>query len=116
MCSINPDRACCRGSSGRSPFSVQIPLFVEHTGLLQAGAMIAGWLAAVILAVRTSDRGVRLAVLLAGSAVFLHVVTVGLHVTKGYWCRLRAAVYVPGRRDFTFDATVEVVQRSRIDR
>lgn len=75
-------------------FGVQLPLFTEYAGSLQAAVMTGGLLAAIVIAVRTADPAFRMAAVLAGSAVYLHVATVGVHPTKGYWCYTGALVFV----------------------
>jgi hypothetical protein len=75
-------------------FSVQVPLFIDYAGPVQTSLMTAGLLAVIVLAVRRRDVGTRTAALLAVSAVYLHVTTVGVHPTKGYWCYTGALLFV----------------------
>jgi hypothetical protein len=75
-------------------FSVQVPLFIEYAGPVQAALMTAGLLAIIALAVSRHDAGIRTAAILTASAVYLHVTTVGVHPTKGYWCYTGALLFV----------------------
>jgi len=77
-------------------FAVQTPLFIEYAGPVQAAVMTGGLLAMLVLALRTRNPGFRAAALLSGSAVYLHVATVGVHPTKGYWCYTGALMFVCG--------------------
>ncbi|QDT56195.1 Undecaprenyl phosphate-alpha-4-amino-4-deoxy-L-arabinose arabinosyl transferase [Caulifigura coniformis] len=63
---------------------VQALVYLEHVGIWQCLLMIGSLLAATFLAVR--DRSWRLIVFLSFSAMYFHVVSLGTHPTKGYWC------------------------------
>lgn len=59
-------------------------MFFDHAGPLQAALMLIGLLIAGVLAWRS--REYRAIFWLAASGVYLHVTTLGIHPTKGYWC------------------------------
>jgi hypothetical protein len=63
---------------------VQAAVYLEHVGLWQCLLMMGSLTIAIVLAVR--DRRWRLIVFLAMSAMYLHLVSLGTHPTKGYWC------------------------------
>jgi hypothetical protein len=74
--------------------AVQTPLFLDHAGPIQATLMAIAGLAAVALALRQYAPSWRIAAALAGSAVYLHVASVGLHPTKGYWCYTGSLLFI----------------------
>jgi hypothetical protein len=74
--------------------AAQTPLFLDHAGPIQAPLMLIAGLAALALAFRQSAAGWRIVAALAGSAVYLHVASVGLHPTKGYWCYTGALLFI----------------------
>jgi hypothetical protein len=63
---------------------LQAAVYLEHVGIWQCLLMMGSLLIASVLAV--SDRRWRLIVFLAVSAMYFHVVSLGTHPTKGYWC------------------------------
>lgn len=75
-------------------FAAQIPLFIEHAGALQAALMLLGTAAFAVIAIRGRDPGRRALLGLAVSGVYLHVASVGLHPTKGYWCYTGALLLI----------------------
>jgi hypothetical protein len=77
-----------------SAFAAQAPLFVEHAGPIQAALMLIGGLVATGLSLQRTRSGWRVIAALAVSGVYLHVVSVGSHPTKGYWCYTGALLWV----------------------
>ena len=73
---------------------VQTPIFLEHVGGLQAGLMIGAAVAATVWFIRRRDPGLRTVVLMTWGAIYLHVVCVGVHPTKGYWCYTGALTFI----------------------
>jgi len=63
---------------------VQALVYLEHVGPWQSVLMIGSLLVATLSAIR--DRSWRLIVFLSYSAMYFHVVSLGTHPTKGYWC------------------------------
>ncbi len=63
---------------------LQADVFLEHVGPWQGGLLIGSLAIAGGLAIR--DRSWRLIVFLSLSAMYFHVVSLGTHPTKGYWC------------------------------
>ena len=75
-------------------FRIQIPLFIEHVGRIQAGLMVAATVVAGVVSWRSRKPSFRTAVFLAVSGVYLHIVCQGTHPTKGYWCYTGALMFV----------------------
>ncbi|OAI53142.1 hypothetical protein AYO47_00960 [Planctomyces sp. SCGC AG-212-M04] len=63
---------------------VQAAVYLEHVGIWQCILMMGSLFIAGVIAVR--DRSWRLIVFLSVSAMYFHVVSLGTHPTKGYWC------------------------------
>ncbi|HVJ66376.1 MAG TPA: glycosyltransferase family 39 protein [Caulifigura sp.] len=69
------------------PFPLLRPhaaMFFDHAGPLQAAILLLGLAGTGVLAMRS--RASRTVFWLAASAVYLHITSIGIHPTKGYWC------------------------------
>lgn len=87
-------------------FAVQWLIFLEHVGPLQAALMLGGLAAAAWQAViRGRDKAL---FWLSLTAIYLHVASVGIHPTKGYWSYTGGLLWLTtARAIWNLAATVE---------